>query len=167
MKSEAEFAELIRETYRSLQIFIRYLGLPGDDVDDMVQDVYLKAFNAMEKYDENRSFKSWVFSIAKNTYIDWTRKQKTKNKYYSLEVSKKFNESFESDSNKKLEVAKILENLNDEERVLIELRFFQKFKFSEISELTGSTLGSVKMKMRRILLKMQTGLVRKEYANEL
>ena len=167
MKSEAEFTKLISETYRSLLTFIRYLGLPTDEVDDMAQEVYIKAFRAMEKFDKTRSFKSWVFSIAKNSYIDWTRRQKTKRKYFSLELSEKFNMGFETKSQKKLDVEKILNNLTDEERVLIELRFFQKFKFKEIAEFTGNTENSVKMKVRRILTKMKSGLTRKEYANEL
>ena len=62
MSNEKEFSQLIEETYRSLSFFLRYLGLPEPEVDDMAQEVYIKAYRALDRYDEGRSFKSWLFS---------------------------------------------------------------------------------------------------------
>jgi RNA polymerase sigma-70 factor (ECF subfamily) len=155
VNNDAELSGLIEETYRSLNVFLRYLGLPDSDIDDMMQEVYLKAFKAYDRYDASRSFKSWLFSIAKNTFIDWTRKEKTKQKYLQMNLSEKFNEGFEGETNSRIAVERILKNLDEDEQVLIELRFYQNLPFKEIAELVGISSGAVKMRVLRILKKIK------------
>ena len=124
MNNDKEFSNLVKETYRSLVFFLRYLGLPPDEADDIAQEVFIKAHKSFEKYDSSRSFKSWLFSIAKNTYIDWTRHQKVKQKFLRENFCRDYCESFENQSNKSLHVKAILSGLSADEQVLIELRFF-------------------------------------------
>ena len=163
MNNDKEFSQLIEETYRSLGFFLRYLGLPSDDVDDLAQDVYVKAYKAFERFEPGRSFKSWLFSIAKNTYIDWTRRQKTQKKFMEENFCRDYTETFEHSSNSRLEVRKLLEKLSAEEQILVELRFFQDLQFKEVAELTGLSLGAVKMRLMRILEKMREAWKRENY----
>lgn len=157
MKRKKEFSLLLEETYRSLGFFLQYLGLPKADVEDMVQEVYIKAYNAFDRFDSKRSFKSWLFSIAKNTYIDWTRRQTTLQRFVKSNFCRDFCDSFEDGTNQKIQIRKILESLAAEEQILIELRFFQELPFNEIAELTNLTTAAVKMRITRILGKMKNG----------
>lgn len=163
MNNDKEFSQLIEETYRSLGFFLRYLGLPSDDVDDLAQDVYVKAYKAFERFEPGRSFKSWLFSIAKNTYIDWTRRQKTQRKFMEENFCLDYTETFEHSSNSRLVVRELLDRLSAEEQILVELRFFQDLQFKEVAELTGLSLGAVKMRMMRILDKMREAWKRENY----
>ena len=167
MKTEAEFSALIEETYRSLQIFIRYLGASESDIEDLVQDVYFKAHKALARYDSDRSFKAWLFAIAKNTFIDWTRRQKSKQKYLQQNLSEKLCEGFEQASDSKLDLKSLIEDLNEDEQILIELRFFQMLSFDEIAELIGVTHDAVKMRIFRIMTKLRTKVRREKSANEM
>lgn len=155
MNQDKNFSSLVNETYRSLVFFLRYLGLPPDEAEDMTQEVFIKAHKSFEKYDSNRSFKSWLFSIAKNTFIDWTRHQKVKQKFLRENFCKDYCESFETQSNNSLHVKKILAELSADEQVLIELRFFQEMPFKEIAQLTGMTHAATKMRVCRILDKLR------------
>jgi RNA polymerase sigma-70 factor (ECF subfamily) len=167
VSNEKEFSQLIEETYRSLSFFLRYLGLPESDVDDMAQEVYLKAYKALDRFDTNRSFKSWLFSIAKNTFIDWTRKQKTKRKFLEQNFIKEYSETFEDESNNRSYIRELVEKLTAEEQILVELRFFQELQYKEIAELTGLTIGAIKMRMMRILEKMKAEVTREQYGENL
>ncbi|MBU1107651.1 MAG: RNA polymerase sigma factor [Candidatus Riflebacteria bacterium] len=167
MNKDKEFSQLLEETYRALSFFLRYLGLPEADVDDMAQEVYLKAYNAFDRYESGRSFKAWLFSIAKNTFIDWTRKQKTHRRFLEMNFSKDFCDTFEDSSNTRTQVKAMLEKLSAEEQILIELRFFQDLPFNEVAELAGLTVGAVKMRMMRILDKIKTDLKRESYDQNL
>lgn len=167
MNRDKEFSQLLEGTYRALGFFLRYLGLPEAEVDDMAQEVYLKAYNAFERYDSDRSFKSWLFSIAKNAFIDWTRRQKTQRRFMQMNFSKDFCDSFEDSSNTRSQVKEILTKLSTEEQILIELRFFQDLPFNDISELTGLSPGAVKMRMMRILDKIKANCKRENYDQNL
>lgn len=167
MNNDKEFSRLLEETYRSLGFFLRYLGLPESDVDDLAQEAYLKAYKAFDKFESDRSFKSWLFSIAKNTFIDWTRRQKTQRKFMEANFCQDYCDTFEDDSNNRTQIKAILDKLNPEEQVLIELRFFQDLPFNEIAELTGLTVGAIKMRVMRILDKIKTGWKRENYDQNL
>ncbi len=167
MNNDKDFSQLIEETWRSLGFFLRYLGLPEAEVDDIAQDAYIKAFKAIETYDSGRSFKSWLFSIAKNTFIDWTRRQKCLRQFMEANYCKDYCDSFEEDSNNRTQVKEMLERLTPEEQVLVELRFFQDLPFAEIAELTSLSVGAVKMRMMRTLDKLKTGWKKEIYDQNL
>lgn len=166
MNRDKEFSQLLEETYRALGFFLRYLGLPEAEVDDMAQEVYLKAYNAFDRYESGRSFKSWLFSIAKNSFIDWTRRQKVQRRFLEANFSKDFCDTFEDSSNIRTQVKAMLEKLSAEEQILIELRFFQDLPFNDVAELTGLTVGAVKMRMMRILDKIKTDWKRESYDDQ-
>jgi RNA polymerase sigma-70 factor (ECF subfamily) len=163
---DKEFSQLLEETYRALGFFLRYLGLPEAEVDDMAQEVYLKAYNAFDRYESGRSFKSWLFSIAKNAFIDWTRRQKVQRRFLEANFSKDFCDTFEDSSNTRTQVKVMLDKLSAEEQILIELRFFQDLPFNDVAELTGLTVGAVKMRMMRILDKIKTDWKRESYDDQ-
>jgi len=54
----------------------RFVG--SDQVDDITQEVFIKIWKNLGKFNKNKSsFKTWLFTIARNTVIDFTRKRKT------------------------------------------------------------------------------------------
>ena len=165
MNNEKEFSRLIEETYRSLCFFLRYLGLPESDIDDMAQDSYLKAYKAFDRFESGRSFKSWLFSIAKNTFIDWTRRQRTQQKFIQMNFCREYCDTFEDDVNNRAQIRSTLEKLDPEDQILIELRFFQDLPFNDIAELTGLTVGAIKMRVMRILDKIKAGW-KKDYYDQ-
>jgi RNA polymerase sigma-70 factor (ECF subfamily) len=167
VNNDKEFSRLIEETYRSLSFFLRYLGLPESEVDDIAQDAYLKAYKAFDKFDSGKSFKSWLFSIARNTFIDWTRRQKTQRKFMEANFCKDYCDTFEDDSNNRSQLKAVLDKLSPEEQILIELRFFQDLPFNDIADLPGLTVGAIKMRVMRILDKIKTGWKRENYDQNL
>ncbi len=167
MNNDREFSRLIEETWRSLGFFLRYLGLPEAEVDDIAQEAYLKAFKAFDRYETGRSFKSWLFSIAKNTFIDWTRRQKCQRQFMEANFARDYTDTFEENANNRTQVKDLLTKLTPEEQVLIELRFFQDLPFADIAELTSLSVGAVKMRMMRILDKLKTGWKKEIYDQNL
>lgn len=167
MNNEKEFARLIEGTWRSLGFFLRYLGLPESEIEDIAQEAYVKAFKAFESFDTGRSFKSWLFAIARNTFIDWKRRQKCQRQFLEANFIKDYCDTFEEDANNRTQVREMLQKLSSEEQILVELRFFQDLPFAEVAELTNLSIGAVKMRMMRILDKLKTGLKRESYEQNL
>lgn len=165
MGNNEEFARLLQETYRALGFFLRYLGLPAVEAEDMVQEVYIKAYKAFDRYESQKPFKSWLFSIAKNTFIDYTRRKKTQKKVFESAFCRDYCDSFEDDFDRRVQIKKQISTLSPEEQILIELRFFQDLPFKEVAELTGLTNGAVRMRVMRIIKKLRAAF-RKENNEE-
>jgi len=67
---------IVRRYLKPIYNFIyRYAG-NRQDAEDIAQDVFLRAWKSLKKFDRSKKFKTWIFSIARNAAIDWLRKKK-------------------------------------------------------------------------------------------
>ncbi|MFK7930523.1 MAG: RNA polymerase sigma factor [Myxococcota bacterium] len=69
-------AWLVRQWTPPIYRFARRLLRNDEDARDAAQDTLIKVLRNLERYDPNRSFKTWVFGIARNTCIDQHRKRR-------------------------------------------------------------------------------------------
>jgi RNA polymerase sigma-70 factor (ECF subfamily) len=68
---------LIEQYLKPIYSFVyRYTG-SASNAEDITQDVFVRVWKNLKKFDQNKKFKTWIFSIAKNAAIDWLRKKKT------------------------------------------------------------------------------------------
>jgi RNA polymerase sigma-70 factor (ECF subfamily) len=49
----------------------------GPDAEDVSQETFLRVWKNLEKFDQTKSFKTWIFTIAKNVSLDFLKKRKT------------------------------------------------------------------------------------------
>jgi len=158
-KDPAKF-EVIYNRYHE-QIF-RYLYARVDNTDlaaDLTSQVFYKALLKIEGY----SFKgvpitSWLYRIAFNEMNMHFRKD-SKNRTVNIESEQigSLFEELEEDyySEEKEKLVKILATLSDERLSIIEMRFFEKLSFKEISEVMGITENNAKVKLYRTLDKLK------------
>ena len=156
MNQSSNFEEQVKETYRSLKLFLRYLGLSENEIPDLAQEVYIKAYKAYEKsYNREKSFKTWLFAIAKNTLIDWKRRQNAKKNTVDHNMTEKFINGFDSWLDTKLEIKQTLAQLSPRDQLIIELRFFQDLPFKDLAKLLETSEGAIKMRTMRIIQKLR------------
>jgi len=76
LKGDEKSLEILFGRYlKPIYSFVyRFVG-EGQEVEDVVQDIFLKVWRNLKKFDRSRSFKTWIFSIAKNTAIDYLKKK--------------------------------------------------------------------------------------------
>ena len=135
--------------------FMKYLGAPEKDRDDLAQGTFLKAYLNFDRFIPGKPFSNWLLSIARNTYFD------------ALRVAKK--ESWPApilpDESRTLDVEEVVVNretaedylaaLSDDDRLLIELRLYLDLPFPQIGELLGETENALRVKFCRILKKFR------------
>lgn len=138
----------------------------SDEAADITQDIFVKIYNNIEKFQQHYSFTSWLFRIAKNHCIDHWRKNK---KYQeTLEIEDKHhqkNESAEDILIKNLDLNKLrdtLKYLPDELRILIIMRDIQGYSYTEISEHLNIPLGTTKSRINRARIKLATLFIKGE-----
>jgi len=153
------------------QIFANVLKLVRsiDDADDIVQDTFLKAFNALHSYNQTFPFPAWLYKIASNTCIDYFRRKRIRpisieninrdgGDIYDIIPDK----SIPIDDNiinneTKEELLKAVEQLPLRYKQCIQLRHFEELSYEEISIKMNLPLGTVKITLfraRKMLLNM-------------
>ncbi len=75
-KDERSLEELVRRYLPLIFGFVkRYTG-NQDNASDITQEVFVKVWKNLKSFDRSKSFRTWIFTIAKRTAIDELRKQK-------------------------------------------------------------------------------------------
>lgn len=131
------------------------------DAEDITQDVFVKAWRNIRKFDQKRDFKPWVFQIAKNASIDYLRKKRSipfsrfeneKGQNVLIEsIAAKPQNLIGSISDKKT-LGLILSTLSPEERKIIDLRHNEGMSFKEIAEIFEESINTVKSRYRRVIM---------------
>jgi RNA polymerase sigma-70 factor (ECF subfamily) len=70
------FPELVSRYMQPLYNFIYRLCGSASDAEDIAQEVFVKVWKNLTKYRQGESVRAWIFTIARNTTIDWLRKKK-------------------------------------------------------------------------------------------
>lgn len=75
-----DFTELYRQNYRSLRHYLlRYTG-DIETAEELVQEAFMKAFVKIDEFDQSRSFKNWLYQIAKRKALDYLERKKLERK---------------------------------------------------------------------------------------
>lgn len=125
---------------------------------DVLQEVFIKIWKQIEQYnsDKGRLF-TWMINISRNASIDTLRSKS----YHSQKQNRELTENvydlagsvnIETD---KIGLRKIIMNLKQEQKELIELAYFQGYTQDEISKLLNMPLGTVKTRLRNALINLR------------
>jgi RNA polymerase sigma-70 factor (ECF subfamily) len=147
------------------------------DAPDIVQEIFIKVWKNMNHFDEQKaSFKTWIFTIAKNTTIDFLRKsgsasggKKSINFSDFYKNNDKNLNSFAENipdeqilpdlALQKLQDQEFLNNvlkkLSMEENEILILHYQEEITFAEIGKILNKSLNTVKSQHRRALLKLR------------
>lgn len=157
------FSELVSRYQKRVINYVYRITHRYEDARDLTQDIFVKVYLALDRYDPKYQFSTWVFRIAQNSAIDALRKKSISE--VSLTRSSSDDESgttereFPDDGispyralkNKQLSAAidKAVGHLPSDYRELIQLRHFAELSYEEIATMKKLPLGTVKNKLFR------------------
>jgi RNA polymerase sigma factor (sigma-70 family) len=158
-----EFCSQLLSLEHSLLKFAYRFNLTRPDARDLVQETYLKALLSREKYD-NQNFKSWAFTIMKNTFVDNYRKTSRKNtsSYQANELfftNRKEPAAYENPESAFYvkEINRNIEQLNEKLRAPFKM-YIEGYKYTEIAEELNLKIGTVKNRIflsrKRLMTKL-------------
>ena len=152
------FGELYERYAAALFRFIYSQTFHRLDAEDLTADVFLKAWQALPRYqDQGFSFSPYLFRIARNTLIDSRRKRRltqeiSENAMMNI-PDKIVSEpgALMSEKTQHDELVRILNQLREDYRTVLILRFFNDLSPEEISQVMGRSVGAVRVLQHRAL----------------
>lgn len=149
------FTNLIQRYERAVyNLCYRMLGNPNA-AEDAAQEAFLRAYKAINRYDPDRKFSTWILSIASNYCIDQLRKKRLLTLSFDempyLDVSEKspgpegrliIGESQDA-------VRQLLGSLNETDRAAIVMRYWYDLSYDEIGDALQLTNSAVKSRLHR------------------
>jgi len=149
-----DFYYFLMERYevKILRYIRRISNFPKETIEDLGQEIFLKAYENINDFDESLKFSSWLYRIARNHVISFWRKNKNTQVVMSFDADENFKNILEADEDiakdleKKItaeEVEKILEKLRINYREVLVLRFLEDKDYNEISDILRKPVGTV------------------------
>jgi RNA polymerase sigma-70 factor, ECF subfamily len=140
----------------------------SQEAEDMTQEIFLKLYGSLRKYDFARNFTAWLLTLAKNHLIDEYRRTKLeRTQRDEFDDQRITQSSFDSpersllrEENRKL-VWKGLDRLSPEIRMTIILRDIEGRSYEEIADSLSLPLGTVKSRVNRGRVQL-AGILRDE-----
>ncbi len=151
------FGNLV-ELYQDKILYLAfdYLG-NYDDAKDVAQEVFLKAYNKLDLYEERSAFTTWLYRIAVNTCLDFLRKHKRL--LENMEDNLKIVENLEDETSdffstdESIETA--IKNLSKKQQTAIILKYFHDKSTSEISDILECDVNTVRVHIYRAIKKIK------------
>jgi len=170
---QEEFDDLY-ENYRSaVYSFACYLTQNSGEAEDLFQDTWLRVVHYLPKKVEKSSAKAWIFTITANLHKDALRKKRIRRAFFLQKASRSGPDedadsflfgSLSADvnganrSDMRRDIERAMKRLSEQQRGIFTLREIEGLKYSEISEIYGIPLGTVKSLMFRAVRRLRREL---------
>jgi len=156
------FAEIVERYQARLVNYLFRLLRSVDEAHELAQEVFLKVYQALDRYDPSYRFSTWVFRVAQNAAIDQIRKRRLRlvpihraedgpGERSDLELPAEERGPYGELRNRERgqAIQEAIDALPWEYRELIVMRHYGELSYEEIARLKGMPLGTVKNKLFR------------------
>lgn len=168
--ADASHYRLIVERYEAkLDRYIRRLGVRvQEDREDVLQNIFIKAYRNLNGFDTSLSFSSWLYRIAHNEAISWYRKENVRPEGHLVDDAEtifQFVQSAELQPSAATierlnahEVHRALDTLPEKYRSVLILRFFEHKEYEDISDILKIPVGTVGTLLHRGKTRLATAI---------
>jgi RNA polymerase sigma-70 factor (ECF subfamily) len=162
----AAFEELLRTHQQRVFAVVGSILRRREDVEDVAQQVFVKAYFSLKRFDLRSAFGTWLYKISVNECWDYLRKKRVRRLVYEADLSEEQLRQMDAtpelaggmgrpkeDSAKRVEQRDILERLLDEldekDRAMLVMKEVEGFSVEEISEILDLNVNTVKVRLFR------------------
>jgi RNA polymerase sigma-70 factor (ECF subfamily) len=143
-----------------------FAGGSNIDVDDILQETFLKAYKKIDQFDGQSSLFTWLYSIARNLMIDEFRRQQRKPQRShtpadEFELADDPTEPAESNRKEIHELRDAVSELPDLLRDIVIMKTLEGLSYDEISQVTGVNIETLKNRMFRAKKQLAESLLKK------
>ncbi len=169
--------ESLLKKYKKYIMKITNKHVPHDQVDEIVQEIFIRAYQSLPTFKQNGGFKQWLSGVAVRTCYDYWRKRYRSKElpmstltekheaWLETVMTEKANHAFE-EMGKQEEAKELLDSalnmLSPEDRMVIELVYFEGLSGKEAAKLLGWSTANIKIrsfrsrkKLKKIILDFQ------------
>ena len=143
------FERVVREYSEQLYWQARRIVLTHDDADDVIQNVFLKAWTHLDDFHQDSRLSTWLYRITINESVDFVRRKKnqsivsTDQEETGIANMLLADNYFDGDETQAL-LQEAIAQLPDVQRTVFNLRYYDDMKYSDMSELLKNSEGSLK-----------------------
>lgn len=157
---EQAFTGIVKKYQEKLYWHIRRMVVDHDDTHDVLQNMFIKVWNALDNFREDSQLYTWLYRIATNESLTFLEQQKKRSAVSLSDVegnlSNKIMADKHFDSNKlewKLQLA--IQQLPEKQRIVFNLRYYDEMPYEEMSRVLETSEGALKASYHHAVKKIE------------
>lgn len=148
---------LLVEKYKHMVFTLAFRMVKNrEEAEEVLQDVFIKVYNAVDSYNGDAKFSTWLYKIAYNKSLDYLKKQKRSldtfsvDDYENMDFAEMENITRNIEEKERKEaIGKILKELSAKDSVLITLYYYEELSLIEIAKVMDLSPNTVKVQLHR------------------
>lgn len=157
---ERAFTSIIKKYQEKLYWHVRRMVVDHDDANDVLQNVFIKVWNALENFREDSQLYTWLYRIATNESLTFLEQQKKKSAISLSDVetglANKVTADKNFDANRlewKLQLA--IQQLPEKQKLVFNLRYYDEMPYEEMSKVLETSEGALKASYHHAVKKIE------------
>lgn len=143
------FSLLVDSYKERLYWHIRRFTCSHEDTDDLLQETFVKIWSALPGFREDSRLFTWIYRIATNEALNFLRKKKVRTMFSQVPIEdilyRKIDEDPYFNGNElQRELHKAIQKLPPRQKAVFNMRYFEEMSYDDISEILGTSGGSLK-----------------------
>lgn len=168
-KDQERYREIVDRYQKKLFVYIYRLIGNREEAEDLLQNVFVKAYKNLNSYDTSRKFSSWIYRIAHNESVNYIKRKSLK-KFISWETIVSTKDKLDSSSEEEgadkawirkevsKEVNEAIGKLPFKYKQVLTLRYYSDQSYEEIAEIIGRPVNTVGTLINRAKKKLSEEL---------
>ncbi|MCQ2197625.1 MAG: sigma-70 family RNA polymerase sigma factor [Bacteroidaceae bacterium] len=146
------FEKMVRKYQEQVYHTVRRMVLVHEDADDIVQNVFIKAWQGLDGFRADSSLGTWLYRIASHETIDFLQKQKhlgvslddDEKKSAQYVASKLESDPYFDGDETEIQLQQAIASLPKKQRLVFNMKYFDEMKYEDISAALGTSVGALK-----------------------
>lgn len=163
-QKEKAFTAVIKKYQEKLYWHIRRMVIDHEDANDVLQNMFIKVWNALDNFREDSQLYTWLYRIATNECLTFIEQQKRRSSVSFSDVetglSNKIKADENFDANKlewKLQLA--IQHLPEKQRIVFNLRYYDEMPYEEMSKVLETSEGALKASYHHAAKKIEDFII--------
>ncbi len=164
------FPLLMKSYLKPIYYFAFQFTREQESAEDITQETFIKVWKHLDRFDQEKNFRTWIFAIAKNTTYDSLKKKKTipfssfenddgDNPIEAIDDENLLPDVLLEKKEAAAMLASSLEKISGANRALLTLRYLEDFSLEEIAEILGEPYNTVKSRHSRALKMLRQAIL--------
>lgn len=161
---EKAFTAIVKKYQEKIYWQVRRMVIHHQDADDVLQNIFIKAWNGLDNFREDAKLYTWIYRIAVNESLTFLDQQKRRTSISFDDVSGGLEDKMHSekgfDENKavwKLQLA--IQQLPEKQKIVFNLRYFDEMPYEEMSQILETSVGALKASYHHAVKKIEEYII--------
>lgn len=147
-----DFEEIYHLYFREVFLYIRSLAVDEHIAEEVSQETFFKALRAIDNFDGSKDIRAWLFTIAKNTYFSYYKKNKMEVGFDSFDETTDTGVTMSeilTNEEDAFTIHQFLHTMGEPYKEVFSLRVFGELKFEKIGKIFGKSSGWARVTYHR------------------